>query len=106
MKKIGLLLPLVLLLNTVFGQIEPALLRKPSKDTSGLQLNMDAVYNRPFIQVGKLPVALGGYVEANYQYLSEDGVIEGHQFQMRRLTLFVSSSIAKRIKFLSIYRSW
>jgi hypothetical protein len=101
MKKIGLLLPLVLLLNTVFGQIEPALLRKPSKDTSGLQLNMDAVYNRPFIQVGKLPVALGGYVEANYQYLSEDGVIEGHQFQMRRLTLFVSSSIAKRIKFLS-----
>ena len=23
-----------------------------------LQLNMDAVYNRPFIQVGKLPVAL------------------------------------------------
>lgn len=101
MKKIGLLLPLVLLLNTVFGQIDPALLRKPSKDTSGLQLNMDAVYNRPFIQVGKLPVALGGYVEANYQYLSEDGVIEGHQFQMRRLTLFVSSSIAKRIKFLS-----
>lgn len=101
MKKIGLLLPLVLLLNTVFGQIDPALLRKPSKDTSGLQLNMDAVYNRPFIQVGKLPVALGGYVEANYQYLSEDGVTEGHQFQMRRLTLFVSSSIAKRIKFLS-----
>jgi len=46
-------------------------------------------------------VALGGYVEANYQYLSEGGVSEGHQFQMRRLTLFVSSSIYKRIKFLS-----
>lgn len=101
MKKPVLLLPLVLLLNTVFGQIDPALLRRPSKDTSGLQLNMDAVYNRPFIQVGKLPVALGGYVEANYQYLREDGISEGHQFQMRRLTLFVSSSIAKRIKFLS-----
>ena len=51
--------------------------------------------------MGKLPVALGGYVEANYQYLSENGVSEGHQFQMRRLTLFVSSSISKRIKFLT-----
>jgi hypothetical protein len=64
-------------------------------------MNMDAIYNRPFLQVGKLPVALGGYAEANYQYLSEDGISEGHQFQMRRLTLFVSSSISKRIKFLT-----
>src|SRR5258705_9260201 len=101
MKKPGLLLLLVLLLNNVLGQIDPALLRKSSKDTSGLLLNMDAVYNRPFIQIGKLPVALGGYVEANYQYLSENGISEGHQFQMRRLTLFVSSAISKRIKFLS-----
>ncbi|MCU0609428.1 MAG: hypothetical protein MUF22_06665, partial [Chitinispirillaceae bacterium] len=30
-----------------------------------------------------------------------DGVTEGHQFQMRRLTLFVASSIYRRIKFLS-----
>jgi hypothetical protein len=101
MKKLFLLLSFVLALRIAFGQIDPELLRKPLKDTSGLQLNMDAVYNRPFIQLGKLPVALGGYVEANYQYLSEDGVSEGHHFQMRRLTLFVSSSIAKRIKFLS-----
>ena len=48
-----------------------------------------------------MPVALGGYVEANYQYLNEDGISEGHQFQMRRLTLFIASTIAKRIKFLS-----
>jgi hypothetical protein len=40
-------------------------------------------------------------VEANYQYLKENGISEGHQFQMRRMTLFVSSSISKRIKFLS-----
>jgi hypothetical protein len=64
-------------------------------------MNMDAVYNRPFLQLGKLPVAIGGYAEANYQYLQENGVSEGHQFQMRRMTLFVSSSISKRIKFLS-----
>jgi hypothetical protein len=87
--------------STAIAQIDPALLRTTAKDTSGLLLNMDAVYNRPFLQFGKLPVALGGYAEANYQYLQEDGITEGHQFQMRRLTLFVSSSISKRIKFLS-----
>lgn len=101
MKNPCLLVILLLLLQTAMAQIDPALLRRPVKDTPGLKLNMDAVYNRPFIQVGKLPVALGGYVEANYQYLNENGISEGHQFQMRRLTIFVSSSISKRIKFLS-----
>jgi hypothetical protein len=101
MKKIVTLFLLILIYNLASAQIDPVLLRDPARDTSRRLLNMDAVYNRPFIQMGKLPVALGGYVEANYQYLGEDGVSEGHQFQMRRLTLFVSSSIAKRIKFLS-----
>ncbi|MCU0337923.1 MAG: hypothetical protein MUF12_08735, partial [Sediminibacterium sp.] len=87
--------------STAVAQVDPALLRRTPKDTSGLLLNMDAVYTRPFLQLGKLPVALGGYAEANYQYLQQDGISEGHQFQMRRLTLFVSSSISKRIKFLS-----
>jgi hypothetical protein len=86
---------------TVMAQIDPTLLRRVPKDTSQTKMNMDAVYNRPFLQVGKLPVALGGYVEANYQYLQENGISEGHQFQFRRMTLFVSSSISNRIKFLS-----
>jgi hypothetical protein len=51
--------------------------------------------------LGKLPAAIGGYIEANYQYLSENGISEGHQFQMRRLSVFLSSSISRRIKFLS-----
>ena len=84
-----------------FSQIDPELLRSGTKTSDSLKLNMDAVYDRPFVKVGKLPVALGGYVEANYQYLGENGISEGHQFQMRRLTLFVSSSISKRIKFLT-----
>ncbi len=94
---------ILLLLSAAAGtaQMDTSLLRRVPKDTSGLQMNMDAVYNRPFLQMGKLPVALGGYAEANYQYLGEDGVTEGHQFQMRRLTLFVASSIYKRIKFLT-----
>lgn len=101
MKKIVTLLLLLSLYHLAIAQIDPELLRGPAGDTSRWQLNMDAVYNRPFIQVGKLPIALGGYVEANYQYLGENGISEGQQFQMRRLTLFVSSSIAQRIKFLS-----
>jgi len=91
---------LILLASTADAQIDPSLLRRVPKDTSALQMNLDAVYNRPFLQVGKLPIALGGYAEANYQYIGEEGITEGHQFQMRRLTLFVSSSISKRIKFL------
>lgn len=87
--------------HAAIAQIDPVLLKRAPKDTGALLMNMDAVYNRPFLQMGKLPVALGGYVEANYQYLSENGVSEKHQFQMRRLTLFVSSAIYKRIKFLT-----
>ena len=102
MKKIILFISLLILAgNALIAQIDPTLLRRVAKDTSGMQMNMDAVYSRPFMQLGKLPVALGGYAEANYQYLQQDGISEGHQFQMRRLTLFVSSSIGKRIKFLS-----
>ena len=101
MKKYYLLITLLCSTAVVFAQIDPALLRNTVKDTGALKMNMDAIYNRPFLQLGKLPVALGGYVEANYQYLKENGKSEGHQFQMRRMTLFVSSSIYKRIKFLS-----
>jgi hypothetical protein len=84
-----------------YGQIDPELLRRIPAGKDSLSMNMDAIYNRPLLQAGKLPVALGGYVEGNYQYLQEDGISEGHQFQMRRLTLFISSSIYKRIKFLT-----
>ena len=75
------------------GQLPP--------DTSTHKLNMDAVYNRPFITVGKLPIAIGGYLEANTQYAQTDGVSDGFSFQMRRMTLFFSSTISRKIKFLS-----
>jgi len=101
MKRIIIGLIAVLLFLQAKAQIDPELLRKPQNDTGKLKMNMDAVYDRPFTKAGKLPVALGGYVEANYQYLSENGISEGNQFQMRRLTLFIASSIAQRIKFLT-----
>lgn len=87
--------------NCVRAQIDPSLLKTVPKDTIKQMMNMDAVYNRPFVAVGKLPVSLGGYMEANWQHLSTDGVSEGHQYQFRRMTLFVSSTIGKRLKFLS-----
>lgn len=70
-------------------------------DTTKMVMNMDAVYTRPFMALGKTPVAVGGYVEANTSYFATDGVTEGLSFQMRRLTLFMSSTITKNIKFLS-----
>jgi hypothetical protein len=101
MKRFYLIIFAAFILSDAFAQIDPDLLRRSGTRTDSLRLNMDAVYNRPFIQIGRLPVALGGYMEANYQYVSENGISEGHQFQFRRLTLFVSSTISQRIKFLS-----
>jgi hypothetical protein len=86
---------------TAFAQIDSTLLKRVPLDTAKQGMNMDAIYNRPFLAVGKLPVSLGGYMEANWQYMTTDGVTEGHQFQFRRMTLFVASTIGKRIKFLS-----
>lgn len=76
-------------------------LRRQPVDTGKKVLNMDAVYNRPFLGLGKLPVAVGGYLEANTQYAVTDGIAEGFAFQMRRFTLFFSSTVARRIRFLS-----
>ena len=91
------------MMNVFFAhaQIDPSLLRQVPRDTTKPIMNMDALYNRPALQIGKLPVSLGGYAEANWQHIGTDGISEGHQFQFRRLSLFISASISKRIKFLS-----
>jgi hypothetical protein len=71
-------------------------------DTSARKaMNMDAIYNRPFLRVGKTPVSIGGYVEAHYQYLGTNGISDGHSFAIPRMTLFVASSISRKIRFLS-----
>ena len=95
------ILVLFLMSLTLSAQKTDSILTRIPADTSSSQLNMDAVYNRPFLAINKTPVALGGYLEANSLYSSQDGVSEGWSFQARRLTVFMSASIAKRIKFLS-----
>lgn len=71
----------------------------PDSDT--VLLHMDATYNRPFMGHQTGAVSIGGYVEANTLHTIEEGISEGLSFQARRLTLFVSSSLAKRLSFLS-----
>jgi len=83
------------------AQKDTSFVKRIPVDTSKLKMNLDAVYNRPFLQMGKLPVALGGYMEVNTNYQGTDGVTEGLSFQFRRLTIFMASTIAKKIKFLS-----
>lgn len=99
--KIHLSIIFLIVVSTAQAQIDSTLLKRISVDTTKQYLNMDAVYNRPFLGFGKLPLSVGGYAEVNWQHLGTDGVSEGHQFQMRRMTLFVASTISKRIKFLS-----
>ena len=100
LKQLQFLIFILLSNGIVIAQIDSTLLKKVQQDTV-IGMNMDAVYNRPFIDVGKFPVSLGGYMEMNWQHLGTDGISEGHQFQARRLTLFVASTISKKIKFLS-----
>ena len=85
------------------AQIDSSLLKPVAApaDTRHRSLTMDAIYNRPFLQLGKSPVSIGGYVESDWQYVATSGISVGHQFQFRRFSLFVASTIIKHIKFLS-----
>ncbi|ASO06027.1 MULTISPECIES: hypothetical protein [Arenibacter] len=99
--KLIITISLQLLSVLSYAQIDTTLFKRTKIDTTKQHLNMDAAYGRPFLSYGKMPVSVGGYAEVNWQRLGTDGVSEGHQFQMRRMTLFVASSIGNKIKFLS-----
>ena len=103
MRKIVLAVIIYILSNgCLSAQSDSSFFKRQPTDTSiNSRLNMDAVYNRPFLQVGKIPVAIGGYVESKVEYMQTDGITEGYNFKMQRMTLFVSSSLHRRIKFLS-----
>ncbi len=84
------------------AQIDPSLLRnRAAPDTTQGRLNMDAVYNRPFLTFDKLPVSIGGYMEAKVEQLGTDGISDGTSFSFQRMTLFVASTIKQRLRFLS-----
>lgn len=101
MRKLSLIIIALIIQVSGMAQHDSTLFKRVKADTGRLLMNMDAIYNRPFLQVGKAPVALGGYLEANTNYSVTDGVTEGFSFQMQRMTLFLSSTISRRIRFLS-----
>ena len=90
-----------IVIANVFAQSDSVTFTQNQKDTIALKLNLDGIYNRPFLQTGKFPVSIGGYLEANSSYFATDGISEGLSFQFRRLTLFFSSTLTERIKFIS-----
>jgi hypothetical protein len=94
---------LIFLSQPGIAQIDSSLLKPVAVPTDSLHrsLTMDAIYNRPFLQLGKSPVSIGGYVESDWQYVATSGISVGHQFQFRRFSLFVASTITRHIKFLS-----
>ena len=96
--KAGLLIISFFSLSAVFAQEEEPE-KKPQNNES--ELNMDAVFNRPTLSFEKVPVTLGGYLEANTMHRTEEGITEGLSFQARRLTIFMAASISERIKFLT-----
>lgn len=91
----------LLMAMPVLGQGDTAFLKRIPADTGKARMNLDAVYDRPFLQMGKSPVSIGGYLEANSSYFGTDGVSDGLSFQLPRLTVFLSSTIRKRIRFLT-----
>ena len=101
LKTLSILLFPIFFSNLGIAQIDSTLFVRIPTDSVKEVMNMDAIYNRPFLNIGKTPISIGGYLEANWQYLVTDGVTEGHQFEARRMTLFFSAVITRRIKFLS-----
>ena len=83
-----------------WAQIDSLLSRTP-RDTSQNLVVQDAIYNRPFIQMSKTSTAVGGYLEGNTNYFVTDGISEGFSMELRRFNIFLYSTIARRIKFLS-----
>lgn len=90
-----------LLPGLALAQTDSAFIKRMPADTGRMRMNLDAIYNRPFLTVGKAPVSVGGYLEANTSYFGTDGVSEGLSFQLPRLTVFMASPIKKRIRFLT-----
>lgn len=96
--KTNLLLILLFGTTSLFAQEDESDSKQNAKDS---EMNMDAVFTRPALSLDKIPVALGGYLEANTYHRTEEGITDGLSFQARRLTIFMAASISERIKFMT-----
>ncbi|MEP1307619.1 MAG: hypothetical protein ABJM22_17105 [Balneola sp.] len=101
MKKLLITLFIGFLSQQALAQVDQSLLKDDRSDSLENAMNMDALNNRIYATSSSSPVSIGGYLEADYKYIGEDGLTEGHTFRIPRVTLFVTSSISSRIKFMS-----
>jgi len=63
-------------------------------------LAQEGIYDRPFIaQVAS--TSIGGYVEGNTNWFSEDGISEGFSMELRRFNIFLFSPVSSRVRFLA-----
>jgi hypothetical protein len=67
---------------------------------SALAQQDDPIYNRPFV-ASSGATAIGGYLEGNTNYFSQDGVSEGFSMELRRFNIFLYSAIGSRVTFFS-----
>ncbi len=68
--------------------------------TSASAQHEDPIYNRPFV-ANSGATAIGGYLEGNTNYFSEDGVSEGFSMELRRFNIFLYSAMGSRVTFFS-----
>jgi hypothetical protein len=67
------------------------------RDSTSVQ---SAIYRRPFIgSAGS--ASIGGYMEANANYLVTDGVTDGFSSEMRRFNIFLFAPVGPRLRFTS-----
>lgn len=67
------------------------------RDSTSVQ---SAIYRRPFIgSAGS--ASIGGYMEANANYLVTDGVTDGFSSEMRRFNIFLYAPVGPRLRFTS-----
>lgn len=67
------------------------------RDSTSVQ---SAIYRRPYI--GSMGSAsIGGYMEANANYMVTDGVTDGFSSEMRRFNIFLFAPVGPRLRFTS-----
>lgn len=67
------------------------------RDSTSVQ---SAIYRRPFIGAAG-SASIGGYMEANGNYLVTDGVSDGFSMEMRRFNIFLFAPVGPRLRFTS-----
>ena len=102
MKKLWLYFGWMVLINgQLLAQEEDENFFHRKDQSDSIMTVQESIYNRPFITMGNIQTAIGGYVEGNTNYFKEDGISEGFSMELRRFNIFLYSTIIPRVRFIS-----